>query len=284
MYRQLRNLLDRTFKKVGFEKTWEKFLGRYAMSTRALKRIPRYESLIIQVVGTPRSGTTLLASMLDSHSQAVCLIEPFLAWLKKGQYEYQKEKLGLYTNNFGTHRPQKLLSFLCRQSKLKVVGFKETFRTPYHPTFPTQSFLTRNHSVGAVDQTLAIVRDPRDTWSSVVRRHPHFRNDTAVLAELIHAWNQLCDWIRGSEVSVVRYEDLVFQPESIGSLLDDFGLGIERNMFRPEGTKGYGDKRAQEGGTIDDRSVGKYSTTISCKLSRFISAQCHKNMQSFGYK
>ena len=284
MLRRLRKFLDRAFKKIGYEETWEEFLSGYAMSTTALKRIPRHETQIIQVVGTPRSGSTLLATMLDAHSQAVCLIEPYLAWLKHGEYEYNWDQLDrLDCECFSRRQPQRLFAFLCAQTELSVIGFKETYRTPYHPTFPSQSFLEQNWSTGAVDATVAIIRDPRDTWSSVVRRHPHFRGDTGAMSELIHAWNELCDWVGGEDSTVLRYEDLVSQPREIESVLENIGLRAERRVRRPQGTAGYGDSRAQEGGGVDVSSVGKYRSTLSDRVSRFIEAQCSEHMQKFDY-
>ncbi|WP_341481723.1 sulfotransferase [Salinibacter ruber] len=254
------------------------------MSPSVLRRTPRHGANLIQVVGTPRSGSTLLATMLDAHSQAVCLIEPYLAWLKHGEYEYNWNQLDRPdVKRFSKQQPQRLFAFLCAQTEFSVIGFKETYRTPYHPTFPSQSFLEQNQSTGAVDATVAIIRDPRDTWSSVVRRHPHFRGDTGTMAELIHAWNELCRWVERKKHTVVRYEDLVSHPREIESVLGSVGLTAEDEVYRPEGTAGYGDSRAQKGGGIDDSSVGKYRSTLSDGVSRFIEAQCSEHMRRFDY-
>lgn len=281
---RLRSLLDRGFLQVGLSSAWERLLSRCVMSSSALRQIPRRGTQVIQVVGTPRSGSTLLATMLNAHSQVACLLEPYLAWLKHGKYEYDwKEIGGSDAERFSRQQPHRLFSFLCSHTELNVVGFKETFRTPYHPTFPSQSFLEKNHATGAVNETVAIVRDPRDTWSSVVRRHPNFRGDTTTMAELVYAWNELCDWIRREDITVVRYENLVSKPKEIDSVLESIGLSEERKVHRPEGMSGYGDSRAREGGDIDDTSVRKYKNTLSSSVTRFIEAWCSENMKNFNY-
>ncbi|WP_423824919.1 sulfotransferase [Salinibacter ruber] len=254
------------------------------MSTEGLRRIPRHDTKIAQIVGAPRSGTTLLATMLDTHSQAVCLIEPFLAWLKEGAYDYDWKTIDIHPKAFSCRPPQHFLSFLCESSEYRFVSFKETFRTEYHPAFPTKSFILNNQSQKGVDRTFVIIRDPRDIWSSIVRRHPHFREDTFTFAEIIYAWNCLCNWVRTDEVPFVRYEDIVVDPRCINKLLKRTKLSLESSMLNPKKTPGYGDSRAQEEENVNSSSVGRYQNTISADAQRFIEAQCKKNMYHFRYK
>jgi hypothetical protein len=214
----------------------------------------------------------------------VCPIEPYLAWLSQGEFEYDWPQLEVPgAERFARQNPRRLLSLLCREGGVKVVGFKETFRTSFHTMFPSQSFLEGNQAAGTVDNTLAIVRDPRDTWGSVIRRHPRFRGDTPRMVQVIHAWNELCEWIRREGLPMVKYEELVSEPRRVDPLFEAIGLSVESSVYQPDGTSGYGDARAQEGGKIDNRSIGKYKETLSDDVTRFIAAQCSEYMDRFGY-
>jgi len=280
----LRNLIERIASKIGLRDEWDNVLARYAMRSSLIRQIPRRGSRIVQVVGTPRSGTTLLSAMLDSHTRAICLIEPYLGWLKYGKVEYDWDRLNLSSSAFSRKRPDRLFDHLCRDERFRVVGFKETFRTSWHPTYPTQSFLQSNFEHG-VDETIAIVRDPRDTWSSVICRHPQLKENTTLLAELVHGWNELCTWISEDGVPFVRYERLVMNTrQTIAGPLGDFGLGMESSVLYPRGTTGHGDQRAQSESQIDDSSVGTYKEVLEPEDCRFIEAQCHDHLLSYGYK
>lgn len=277
-----RSQLERLVAKAGLKAHWNQILRRYAMRSSLLENIPRQGCKIAQVVGTPRSGSTLLSTMLDAHSKVVCLIEPFLAWLKHGKFEYDWGQTVL--QRFAERRPHRLLSHLCQNTDLSVVAFKETFRTQSHPTFPTQFFLQKNSNQGGVDQTIAIIRDPRDTWSSVIHRHSHFKGDSATLGELLHAWNELCKWTQQKGIPFVRYEDLVADRRSSERVLNVLGLPMQQGVLNPKGTPGYGDARAQAGGAISDASIGRYKETLSSPVTVFIEAHCSTHMQHLGYQ
>jgi len=254
------------------------------MSATALRNIPRNGTVLTQVVGTPRSGSTLLATMIDAHSEAACLIEPFLAWLRSGKFDYNWNDLSLEgAERFRYWCPRKLIARLCRDSSLEVVAFKETFRTPRHPTFPSQYFLEGNYEEEGTDVTIAIVRDPRDTWSSVIRRHPNLEADESTLDELLDAWNELCFWIQTEDLPYIRYEDLVSNPEHVKTLLCILGLELEPRVLNPEGTRGFGDQKAQSGGQIDSSSIGKHKEHVKSDTIRRINSTCSEYMKTLGY-
>jgi hypothetical protein len=221
--------------------------------------------------------------IVDTHPKALCLVEPYLAWLQNGEFEYNWDKIDLPLSNPGHERPHKLISRLCREGDWDVVAFKETFRTTCHPIFPTQEFLTENSDHEAVDQSLAIVRDPRDTWSSVIRRHPRFEGNNQVLCELMHAWNELCSWIERSKIPYVRYEDVVSSRSGVQKALNKLGLDMREACLFPTGGSGYGDDRAQKGGRIDDSSIGCFEDNVNTGVKRFIEAQCFENMKQMEY-
>ncbi len=278
-----RTVLDRGTTKLGLREEWNQFLHWYAMRAALLREIPRCGSRIAQVVGTPRSGSTLLSTMIDAHSEAVCLIEPYLGWLKYGEFSYDWDRLDTPLSEYSRRRPDRLLRHICRDTEYSIVAFKETFRTEWHPTFPTQEFLQENFD-GGVDHTIAILRDPRDTWASVIQRHPQLEGDTTVLCELIHAWNELCSWISKRELQYVMYEKLVSEPQgSVKKVLDTLGLNNQTAVVNPPGIDGHGDKRAQQGGAIDDSSVGQFKDVLAPEACRFIEAQCKINMEIMGY-
>lgn len=275
---------DRLFRGTPFETSWKSLLQHYAMSSTALRGIPRDGTVVAQVVGTPRSGSTLLATMIDGHSEAACLIEPFLAWLQFGSFDYNWNKFSLEdVERFRYWCPHKLIAKLCRDSSLEVIAFKETFRTPQHPTFPSQHFIESNYEEDGTDVTVAIIRDPRDTWSSVIRRHSHFEGDEATLSELLDAWNQLCSWVRSEDLTFVRYEDIASDPSTVEVALQRLDLEMEPSVGHPEGTKGFGDQAAQSGGPILTSSVGSYRQNLDAQVVHQIISSCSRNMRKFDY-
>lgn len=280
-----RRALDRLFASIGLRSVWEGALSRAVMSTRVLEdaRSCSSDTRLTQIVGTPRSGSTLLSTIVDTHPKALCLAEPFLAWLKKGEFEYNWDEINLPLSRPGHGRPHKLISRLCQEGDWDVVAFKETFRTPWHPTFPTREFLKENSDRHAVDQSIVIMRDPRDTWSSVIRRHPRFEENTRVLCELVYAWNELYSWIEKSEIPYVRYEDVVSSRSGVQNALNKFGLDMREECLFPSGGSGYGDDRAQKGGQISDSSIGRYQEDLHECTERFIEAQCYKGMKILEY-
>ncbi|MCS3685474.1 hypothetical protein GGP76_002852 [Salinibacter ruber] len=254
------------------------------MKPSLLEGIGGEETKVVQVVGTPRSGSSLLATMLDSHSEMACLLEPFLSWLLNGEFEYKWSRFSIDRDNFKFNRPHQFLSHLCENENLGAVGFKETYRTSWHPAFPTKRFFEENYNTGAVEHTVAIIRDPRDTWASVIRRNERYEGDSKTMAELMHAWNELCSWVTSEGIPYIRYEDLTRNPHSIDALLNEVGLEMEDRVIHPRGTPGEGDKRAMQGGQIDSDSIGRYKDTLRPAVARFIEAQCQDFGCSFGYK
>lgn len=284
-----RSCVSRGFRRVGLGQLWERLLRYYAFRSSQLANINRHGSQIIQIVGVPRSGTTLLAAMVGSHSKATSLIEPYLAWLQRGSFDFDFDSLAGQVKQeersaFLQRLPPALMRRLCRTPGLQVIAFKETYRTERHPTFPSRRFLERNEEQQAVDHTLAIVRDPRDVWASVITRHPNLREDRDTREELLYAWNTLCSWIRDADLSFIRYEDLSSEPPRIESLLDIVGLDSEPSVFEPKKSPGHGDKRAQSGGEITSTSVGRYVDALEGTTIDEIEQRCSVHMSHFEYQ
>mgnify|MGYP006304499563 CR=1 FL=1 len=234
------------------------------------------------IVGSPRSGTTLLASLIDNHCDAICLIEPYLSWLQTGRFEsnyLMESNVGLY----GLFPPHRFIAYLCENSSFQAVGFKETFRTKNHPTFPSEDFIRKNRYIDGVDKTLVIIRDPRDIWLSVVRRHSKYENDRKTLGELLDAWNRLCLWIESDSLDYIKYEDLVQNPQSLYSILEVLDLDFSEEILDNSPKRGFGDQCAQEGKGIFQSSVGRYEDELKPEIENLITSRCNPILARFGY-
>lgn len=264
---------------LGLDRTRDRLRGAFAMDTARLGRLDG-NARIFQVVGVPRSGTTILSVALNAHPEAVCLVEPFLSWLKRGSFPCPTPGGEVEPRS---EPPIDAIAELARRDGLQWVGFKETFRLARHPTFPTERFVRESHARGAVDATLAIVRDPRDVWVSTVTRFEEAR-DTILDEDFTDAWNRFATWVLDAGVYHVRYEDLVIGSETIlGKVADRLGLEFHEAMVEPSPTRGGGDARAERGGTLDPSSVGRHREELARSDRAFIEARCGTGMDRLGY-
>ena len=270
---------------LGLSKAWSELIGSYAMSSNALKAIPRHGKTIYQVVGLPRSGTTVLAASLENRRDTICLIEPYLSWLTRGYFEFTGRKNPAERMRMVYNKPpHQFIKAICEQNELSFAGFKETFRDRSHPTFPTESFIMRNVQEKCVDATIAIVRDPRDVWVSVITRFEETR-DTPLTDEFTDCWNKFCQWALDEPVLLVRYEDLVTEPElTFQSICCYLGTTFSPSMLEWSEKKGFGDRRAQSGGRIFISSVGRYKEGLNLQAQRFIEVRCETLMARLGYE
>lgn len=254
--------------------------GVYFLTSKALKKYGRQGKKIFQIVGVPRSGTTMLSMAIDGVDNAACITEPYLSWLTTGHIDY-KEKTGKVTRSYSS--PHKLIKKLIQNNDLECVGFKETFRLMSHPTVPTEDFIISNYRSGSLDRTIAIIRDPRDVWSSVVSRYSD-RNGIPSLEFVCKTWNVFSQWVIDDDVYFVRYEDFVLNPSGVFMDVAQY-LGLSENfeelIIRP--SIGYGDERAARGGKIFSSSVGKYKNNLNAGEAEDIERLCLELMEQFDY-
>lgn len=238
------------------------------------------ENRLFQVVGVPRSGTTLLCSMLNSHSKIICLSEPYHQWKYDG-FVYTDEICELVHSNTWKRHPAILLKFLLRNVNDKLIGFKEIYYSKYNGHYSNHFFFKRNYQKGVV--TIAIIRDPREVWKSLVLKHPEKRG--RVTRRFVESWNDLVCWILENNIFWVRYEDLVDNPENeLCKVCDFLGVDFEEDMFILKERKARGDLNALKGGNIIEGRNKEYKKVLSLREINYIEFKCDRFMKLTGYK
>lgn len=275
-----RKLIHKVAHMFGFEKSAHSFMFENAYKSSRLNGVSRKGKRLMQVTGVPRSGTTLLLSMIGSLPSVFPLSEPFLQYAKEGKIEFsvgRRESIKM-----------KNLSAVLKKSFSKkrcdIVVFKETFRTDNHPHFGTFNFIKKNHESKTVDKTIVVIRDPRDVWSSVIKRHPQLKSNFAVFGETIHAWNTCVGWAIDEGVPFVKYEDLVSDLNLMQDLANDLGIADcsrTRNLLQ---ISGKGDKKGLQGGRVTSQSVGTHKEVLDRKTCHSIKNFCEEKMIRLDYK
>jgi hypothetical protein len=206
----------------------------------------------IFIVGVPRSGTTLLRVLLDSHSQILALPEtPWLLGTYGGDASLRGLLNGLWEGRYGLvrnvagmereHVRQAGLDFLdslfrpvlVRRGK-KIVAFK-TPADIRHLDFVTEFLPDARY--------IHITRDGRDVAMSQLAKKGSFFHDLREYRRLSYAnvFRRWVDWEQkvrttlyrgGLKVIHLRYEDLIANPErELRRVMDFLGLPFERTML-----------------------------------------------------
>jgi hypothetical protein len=210
---------------------------RYKLRTRTVHSHGRHAFSPLFIVGCPRSGTTLLQRMLDTHPEMAIAPETHFIrrfWVRRDEYGDLRDEeafgrlvsdvlsipevadMRLNTDVFrtATARIERsvpalfalLLESFRAQRDAKLVGEKTPNHLLYMETlqrfFPGCRFIH-------------IIRDPRAvvaSWRNVPWSSGSTRSDTHVWRRYIRsAWKQR---LRGGALHVVRYESLVTAPEA----------------------------------------------------------------------
>lgn len=238
---------------------------------------------LFQVFGVPRSGTTLLASILDHHESAICLIEPILSLQTQGIILID-EKYQVKINK--KHSLEDIFLFLSDKENIKLLGIKETYRTEFHHSFPSRNLIESNIYSNNFDYQIAIVRDPRDGWASIVRRDPQFQNSIDAFKEYIYSWNSICNLISFQEdIFAIKYEDLVLKTKkTISEVFNHLNISVPPKIFPLNNVLGYGDETAQKGGRIFQSSVNSYNRYLSQNEISYIKKHCSEYLLKFKYE
>lgn len=216
----------------------------------------------IFVVGAPRSGTTLLATFLASHSHIFCGPEThFFPYLEAN---FSNLSSLLNGRNWSTRATQFMTELTVNDNRI-IDLFEMTSQQIEHHLFnrkpSIQALLesltmekmmatqkgrwaekTPNHilhlrSIRALYPKAAIIRiirDPRDAAASMAAKLPWASQVPLENAYLINDWYQKSqDFFRRDSLTFsLRYEDLVMQPEEkLKQLCDFIGEPFERAML-----------------------------------------------------
>jgi len=250
------------------------------------------------LVGTPRSGTTLLQSLLGSHSAISSFPESHFFIRSRSSFRLFR-KLGLASRSARTQLARFLEEVEALQGSRLVDSGVEAprpmlFRRSYLRYFiATLDTLARSRGssvwiektpdhIGYIDEIsrlvpgarfIHLIRDPADVVASlyeVTREHPGFWGGPRSIDECFDKW--LRNYRRSLSLAdhpnhtLVRYEQLVARPESVlQSLCDFLGVDFEAKMLEAHGHAAFGITAAYEpwkagaARPIEDRSRLKFA-------------------------
>lgn len=190
-------------------------------------------------IGAAKSGTTLLARVLDQHPDIACIWESYAltprakasifnpastSWQKHG---FARDKVGQWAAVWRT-QPQDLLRRILR----KVTGQSHFVVSPFHRTMSEAfvDFARRCQArvvgdkwpqyIGYLQPVLEAfpqarfiynVRDPRGLWNSAQRFKGRERGDE-LLQRMLAQDRRVAPYLARANFCTVRYEDLVNEP------------------------------------------------------------------------
>jgi hypothetical protein len=271
-YRAIRRSLGA----VGLIKAWE-YLSSYYL-WRAFPLNGR-DHRLFQIVGVPRSGTTLLCALLASHSKVICLSEPYHQWKYDGFVDTTDFSELLGSKVWKKH-PGLLVKQICIKEKNKLIGFKETYYSHSHGHYSNHYFFKRNHTNGVL--TIGIIRDPREIWKSLIQKHPEMKGKLTV--KFTESWNDLVRWILDSNIFYVRYEELLNETsKSLRKVCDYLNIKFEQHMINPKPLRGRGDENAKRGIPVIKNKINEYERYLSEDEILYIEKYCGSEMKKLGY-
>lgn len=196
----------------------------------------------ILIVGPPRTGTTLLSSLLGGGSSVLSLSEPLLihqlakpARLRWFFTRFQRRARLRPVDPPLSSTPDEFLDFLCaiaRRNGLQYLAIKETFHNGampphWHNADGIRDLLPRFHAVEG------IIRHPLDTVASTLKlftpvlfgwqhrvlrklfpRFPHFESPGEFVRWVAANCAHFVRWADENQLRIIRYEDLVTTPEA----------------------------------------------------------------------
>ena len=271
-YRAIRRLLG----EIELIKAWEYLSSYYLWHAFPLDG---RDHRLFQIVGVPRSGTTLLCALLASHSKVICLSEPYHQWKYDGFVDITDFAELLGSKVWRKH-PGLLIKQISINEKKKLIGFKEIYYSRSHGHYSNHYFFKKNYINGIL--TIGIVRDPREIWKSIIQKHPEKKGKLTI--KFMESWNDLVQWILESNVFYVKYEDILSKPsETLKKACDYLKIEFEKSITNPKPIKGRGDKNAKIGMPIIQNKINEYKKYLSEDEIRQIEKYCSWGMEKMGY-
>ena len=204
-------------------------------------------------IGVAKSGTTLIARVLDQHPQIACIWESYGFHPRSGasifnprsdkwrQHGFSEEEVRVWAHIWRT-QPQLALRRIVRKLTGRSMFVTEPFRVTM--TAALASFARRCDATVAGDKWpqyiqfleplmdafpdarfIYNVRDPRGLWNSAQRFKERQRGDE-MLQQLLRGDKIVSRYSSQENFLTLRYEDLVCQPEETARKLYRF-LGCE---------------------------------------------------------
>jgi len=258
----------------------------------------------ILIVGAPRSGTTLVSNMLSNH--------PDIYIFPQTQF-FNKIWGARYLYNFKKNR-HKMLEVISRDKAVKRSGIdlffnKSALRNSFDDYFQEYIDLVNDYNMHRKryigDKTprhimvikglknklpvplkvVAVVRDSRAVLASMKGRNliKNMASGAAIWNTYARGINSLPRWFQPSDFLVLRYEDIIGDPEAGAMrIADTLGIPYSKKMVEVQDNNSSF-LRHDKGGIYND-SLETWRTRLSPDEINCISTLTQINLDHFGYE
>lgn len=265
----------------------------------------------IVILGTPRSGTTLLRRILDAHSRIACPPETYVLSAAARFLHEERFAQGLrigvlvglsYAGLSEDEVLERLRAFAfgllgehaARQKKARWA--EKTAFDAFH--VPAIRRLLQGHVKfvcvhrHGLDVACSIKDLTEKTGGYVDELHAYVRRHPEPLEAFAHAWadtsRDIADLVDEDPNAMdIRYEELVRQPEaSVRAILEFLGEPWEEGLIEralgSAGRVGFGDWKTYARKDIDAASVGRWRTLPKPSIDR-LATICGPMLERLGY-
>ena len=271
-----------------------------SVSSFNLEKKPLSDARPFFLIGPPRSGTTLMTRILNSHPRILLTNETAIflqldANIKKSRLGiksgilYGKEYCDLWSKHLKENATYLIESYYCKialeekKNNLSYWGEK-------HPhLFVCFDFLSEIYPEA---QFLYMIRDPRDTACSIAEMNRwKIREAINAWINIYNKYEDLCaNQLDSSLLITVRYEDLIADYKGVSErILKDLGLSGHDKFF--EFIDKYKDADAHRIKSTANRkinfmgkSLGRWKHEMSKQDKAFASEKLYESLVKYGYE
>ncbi|MGR9108339.1 MAG: sulfotransferase, partial [Gammaproteobacteria bacterium] len=259
--------------------------------------------LIAFLLGVPRSGTTLLAALLNQHREILCPPEP---WLLLGldaigqvpaQHVADSSLVGKALSEFFAEDRSEALRAAAEaiyQKALDKSG-KTVFvdKTPryYHSLDLVQAFLPQGRVIVLFRNPLDVAASYRESWNIDLPKLIEEREDSPAVFDYVLGFKRLIDFAEQNPVLTMHYENLVASTDSEMKRAFDF-LGLSEVAVSSDldlslsdyARSSFGDRNILQHPIVHAGSVNRYKSVFSRTEIEVLSGCLGQNLfERLGY-